>query len=65
MLSKLEKEYSNPRVSIICNTYNHQDYIEDAIKCFLMQETDFSFEIMSNLTSMFYTAKFVRSIKMH
>lgn len=33
-------------VSIICITYNHQLYIEDAIKSFLMQETDFAFEVI-------------------
>lgn len=35
-----------PLVSIICHTYNHQDYIEDALNSFLMQETDFPFEII-------------------
>ena len=36
----------DPLVSICCITYNHQDYIRDAIKGFLMQETDFPFEII-------------------
>lgn len=36
----------DPLVSICCITYNHQDYIRDAIKGFLMQETDFPFEIV-------------------
>ena len=35
-----------PQVSILCITYNHEDYIEDAICGFLMQETTFCFEIL-------------------
>jgi len=36
----------NPLVSICCITYNHEKYISDAIESFLMQETDFPFEII-------------------
>lgn len=35
-----------PKVSINCITYNHEQYIADAIEGFLMQETDFPFEIL-------------------
>jgi len=37
---------SLPVVSIVCCTYNHEGYIEDAIKGFLGQKTSFSFEII-------------------
>ncbi|MGO1470260.1 MAG: glycosyltransferase family 2 protein [Tissierella sp.] len=37
---------SDIMVSINCITYNHENYIEDAIKSFLMQKTDFDFEVL-------------------
>ena len=35
-----------PLVSICCQTYNHKDYIAQAIDSFLMQKTTFAFEIL-------------------
>lgn len=39
-------EHSAPLVSIVCDTYNHAPYIRDALDGFLMQKTDFPFEII-------------------
>lgn len=33
-------------VSIVCNTFNQEDYIADAIESFLMQRTNFKYEIL-------------------
>ena len=33
-------------VSIICNAYNQENYIEDALKGFIMQKTDFAYEVL-------------------
>lgn len=35
-----------PLVSVCCITYNHEAYVEQALESFLMQETDFPFEIL-------------------
>jgi glycosyltransferase involved in cell wall biosynthesis len=35
-----------PMVSVVCTSFNHQAYIEDAIKGFLIQETTFPFEVI-------------------
>lgn len=37
---------SSPVVSICCITFNHEAYIKDTLNGFLIQETDFPFEIL-------------------
>ena len=37
---------SDIMVSIICKTYNHEKYIEEAIKGFIKQKTSFKFEVI-------------------
>lgn len=39
-------DISEPVVSICCITYNHEQYISEAIDSFLMQETNFPFEVV-------------------
>lgn len=39
-------DLDKPVVSICCITYNHKEYISEAIDSFLMQETEFPFEIL-------------------
>ena len=36
----------NIMVSISCLTYNHENYIADALESFLMQKTNFKFEVL-------------------
>ena len=35
-------------VSILCTAYNHEAYIAQTLDSFLMQETDFAYEILVN-----------------
>lgn len=39
-------DLDQPLVSIVCHTFNHVNYLEVALNGFLMQETDFPFEII-------------------
>lgn len=46
IIANWQGDLSIPLVSIICYTFNHVKYIEDALNGFLMQETTFPFEII-------------------
>lgn len=46
IIKNWQGDISVPVVSICSITYNHESYIEEAIGSFLMQETDFPFEIV-------------------
>ena len=45
-MSRWDAKYDAPLVSVMCLAYNHEKYIEDALKGFLIQETDFPFEVL-------------------
>lgn len=46
MIAALGGPDHEPLVSVICFTYNHERFIEDALRGFLIQETDFPFEVI-------------------
>lgn len=46
IIDSWKKGEERPLVSVCCLTYNHERYIEDAIRGFLIQETDFPIEII-------------------
>lgn len=46
IIASWKGDIDKPVVSICCITYNHEPYIEDALEGFLIQETDFPFEIL-------------------
>lgn len=47
--SQLLSRWQDPqaiKVSILCQTFNHRQFIESALASFFMQETDFAFEVL-------------------
>lgn len=46
IIQKWSSYQKKPLVSICCTTYNHESYIENALVGFLIQETEFPFEIL-------------------
>lgn len=46
IMKNWQGDLDQPLVSICCITYNHEPYIEEALQGFLMQQTDFPFEIL-------------------
>lgn len=46
IMANWKGDSQKPVVSICCMAYNHEPYIEDALEGFLIQETDFPFEIL-------------------
>ncbi|KPZ52381.1 putative glycosyltransferase EpsH [Pseudoalteromonas sp. P1-13-1a] len=46
VISQWDGDSASPVVSVICTAYNQENYIEDALKGFLMQKTNFPFEII-------------------
>jgi glycosyltransferase involved in cell wall biosynthesis len=45
-LELIRNKYTTPLVSICCLTYNHEPYIRRAIEGFLIQKTNFLFEVI-------------------
>ncbi|MFK8042842.1 glycosyltransferase family 2 protein [Congregibacter sp.] len=46
VMAQWPMEALTPLVSICCTTFNHRDFIHDAVHGFLMQQTSFPFEII-------------------
>lgn len=46
IIASWKGDIGKPLVSVCCATYNHVMYIEDALEGFLIQETNFPFEIL-------------------
>ena len=37
---------SKPKLQVVCLTYNHEKYIRQALDGFVMQKTNFPFEVL-------------------
>ncbi|MGP4789294.1 glycosyltransferase family 2 protein [Psychrobacter sp. 1Y11] len=46
IMAHWQESYTVPLVSVVCITYNHEPYIRDALNGFLMQKTDYPFEVL-------------------
>ena len=46
IIKNWDDNIGKPFVSICCTTYNHENFIAKALDGFLMQETDFAFEVI-------------------
>jgi glycosyltransferase involved in cell wall biosynthesis len=46
IMSAWKGDRARPLVSVVCTSFNHEAYIDDAIKGFLIQRTTFPFEIV-------------------
>ncbi|MCC4282809.1 glycosyltransferase [Marinobacter salarius] len=46
IISSWKSENEKPVISILCHTYNHRSYIEDALRGFLIQKTKLPFEVI-------------------
>ncbi len=46
IMKRWKGDLSKPLVSVSCLAYNHTNYIEDTLNGFLIQETDFPFEVL-------------------
>jgi glycosyltransferase involved in cell wall biosynthesis len=45
-MTEKTKMTDKPLLTIICTTYNHAAFIRDALESFIMQKTDFAFEVI-------------------
>ena len=63
IIATWKSDSNNPVVSICCTTYNHESYVENAIEGFLIQETDFPFEIL--IRDDFSTDKTAKIVKQY
>ena len=46
VMAHWQTDPDQPLVSVFCAAFNHQDYIEDALRGFVLQQTPFAFEVM-------------------